>query len=285
MDGMPNTDLQRPQRIVFPIMAPPEWRESLRRIPLQGANNFRDLGGYATQDGRHTRWGLLYRSDRLSGLTNRDLLYLQYLDLHTIVDFRSAEERQEAPDRLPQMGQIRTLALPVAPYKDPETAVAISERIFKGDTDGLDAEELVLADYRRFVTHHTHSFRQFLHAVLEARGRPVLFHCTAGKDRTGFAAAILLRLLGVSDEAILGDYLLSNEYFLPGFLQQLSSDYPELGKTSVDFISRLAEINPVHLHGAYQAIDETYGSFEAFVRQGLAFGEQELDSLKQRLLA
>lgn len=284
MDGLTDTIERKPQSIIFPFMVPPEVREDLRRIPYQGVNNFRDLGGYATLDGRHTRWGMLYRSDRLSELTKRDLLYFHHLDVHSVVDFRSDSERQEAPDQLPQSSMINLITLPITPFDDPTITRQISERIKRGRMEGLDTRKLIIEDYRRFATTHTPLFRRYLQIVLEAAGRPVLFHCSAGKDRTGFAAAITLRLTGVSEETILYDYMLSNDYFLPAYRRQI--EYMRLvhGEAAAAFALKFAEVKSEYLLTAFRAIDETYGSFERYVREGLDLREEHIAQLKEYLL-
>lgn len=284
MAGITDAILRQPQKIVFPSMVPPAGREDLRRIPFQGASNFRDMGGYATVDGRRTRWGVLYRSDRLGNLTVRDLLYFQQLDLYSVIDFRSDEERRESPDRLPGDNRVSILTLPIIPNGDPAAARYITERIKKGDVEGLDAIELVMGDYRRFVTRYTHRFRRYIRAILEAAGRPVLFHCTAGKDRTGFAAAITLRLIGVPEDTILNDYLLSNVYFLPAYSRQLHLLQRTHGRATADFATIFAQVRTEYLQAAYQAIDEVYRSFEIYVQEGLALSERDLTKLKGYLL-
>jgi protein-tyrosine phosphatase len=156
-------------------------------------------------------------------LTDLDLEYIEQLDRYSIIDFRSEWERKEAPDRLPQQHEIKTLALPITPNNSSEAAQEISERVSKGDIKGLDAMELITGDYRRFVIIHTHHYRQFFQELLGAAGRPVLFHCTADKDRTGFAAALTLHLLGVPKADILKDYLLSNLYYLPSYRGEIEN--------------------------------------------------------------
>ena len=276
--------LREPQSIVFPIMVSPEGREHLRRIPFQGAVNFRDLGGYATSDGRRTRWGVLYRSDQLSQLNDRDLLYFRQLGLHTVIDFRSDDERERMPDRIPEEDATSLLPLPMIPNDNPEVAKAVSERIENGDIDGLDALALIKADYRRFVTKYTGMYRQFMKTLLRAEGKPVLFHCAAGKDRTGFAAAITLRLLGVPEKTILNDYLLSNEYFLPSYQNQIDQLGKRYGKATADFVTLLAAVNGEYLQSAYQAIGEMYGDFNKFMLEGLALNAEDITRLKAYLL-
>jgi protein-tyrosine phosphatase len=113
------------------------------------------MGGYFTLDGSRTKWGTFYGSDPLRDVTDLDLEYIEQLDLYSIIDFRSEWERKEAPDRLSQQHEIKTLALPITPNNSSEAFQEISERVSKGDIKGLDAMELITGDYRRFVIRHT----------------------------------------------------------------------------------------------------------------------------------
>jgi protein-tyrosine phosphatase len=271
-------------KVSFSTITSSNLRDNLRRIPLMGASNFRDLGGYVTLDGRPIRWGALYRSDRLRDLSDRDLLYLDQLDLHTIIDFRSENERLEAPDRLPNGHRIKTLDLPIVPNDSSEAAQEITNRVRKGDIEGLDALELITADYRRFVTKYTYQFRQYFRALMKARGRPVLFHCTAGKDRTGFAAATTLRILGVPVDTIMQDYLLSNRYFLPAYQDEIEKLRQAHDQAVAEFVTLLAEVRAEYLQASFQAIDDLYGNFEAFRQVGLGLDDQDISDLRSYLL-
>jgi protein-tyrosine phosphatase len=275
---------EEPNKVCFSTITSSNLRDNLRRIPLMGVSNFRDLGGYVTLDGRPIRWGALYRSDRLRDLSDRDLLYLDQLDLHTIIDFRSQNERLEAPNRLPNGHRIKTLDLPIIPNDSSEAAQEISNRVRKGDIEGLDALKLITADYRRFVTKYTFQFRQYFRALIEARGRPVLFHCTAGKDRTGFAAATILRILGVPEESIIEDYLLSNRYYLPAYQDEIEKLHQVHGQAVAEFVTLLAEVRAEYIQASFQAIDDLYGSFEAFRQVGLGLDDQDISDLRSYLL-
>ena len=255
-----------------------------RRLPLRGVPNFRDLGGYPAAGGRHTRWNTLYRSGDLYKLNRADLKRLAELRLHTLADFRSAYERQQRPNRLPAKHEIELLALPVPTNGSSRGAEELARRVKRGDVRGLDADHILGQDYRIYVSEYTPAFRQYAHALLAAAGRPVLIHCTAGKDRTGFAAAITLRLLGVSHETILADYLLSNQYFLPSLRVQLQFLRLARGEQTAQFARDMATAQEAYLQAAFATIQVLYGSFEAYTRQGLGLQEEDVDKLQEYLL-
>lgn len=269
----------------LPRHLPPERREPGRRIPSDGPGNLRDLGGYTAADGRGVRWGVLYRSDHLGKLSSRDLRQLRRLGLVTIVDFRRAAEKAESPNRLPRAHGIRVVELPVF---DDEASTAqgreLWARISKGDLAGVDAAALLVEANERIVTEFTPVYRQFIGEVLAARGAPLLFHCTAGKDRTGFAAAIILRLLGVPEAVIVADYLRSNGYSLATRRGELLLLRLLKGPKVTALVRTMLGVEAAYLQAAFAAIDRTYGSFEAYVRDGLGLGEGEIARLRDALL-
>ena len=163
--------------------------------------------------GRTVRWGVLYRSGQLSNLTRRGLAQFGALGLTTLIDLRSDEEREQAPDRLPAGAPICVVEIPILDVMR-EFGHELTHRLSTGDVAGVDVPALMARTYRQFAVAFTPQFGQVMREVLAAEGRPVLFHCTAGKDRTGFAAALLLRLLRVPQETVLRDYAMSTRYVL-----------------------------------------------------------------------
>jgi protein-tyrosine phosphatase len=269
----------------LPRRLPPTQREPGRRIPFDGPGNLRDLGGYQTTDGHTVRWGALYRSDHLGRLSARDLGHFRQLELAVLVDFRSNAERTEAPNRLPHDHRIRVIELPL--FNDNATSVTSAElraRIARGDIAGIDAAALLIEANQRLVTEFTPVYRQFIAEVLAARGAPVLFHCTAGKDRTGFAAALLLRLLGVPEAAILADYLRSQTYSLAARRREMLLLRLLKGPQVTALVRDLLGVEAAYLQAAFTAVEQTYGSFAAYARDGLGLSAQDLAALRAALL-
>ena len=185
-----------PKPIVFPKDMLESQRDSNRKIAFSGSANFRDLGGYQTSDGHQVKWGLLYRSDALTNLKDNDLRYLAKLSINQVIDFRADFEKSSDPDKLPAGNSIKKVDLPILDANC-KLGVDLRQKLMAGQVDGIDPDQLLIDAYIAFASDFTPQYKQFIQEILAANGQPVLWHCTAGKDRAGFASAILLRILGV----------------------------------------------------------------------------------------
>ncbi|MGC4251356.1 MAG: tyrosine-protein phosphatase, partial [Sphingobium sp.] len=174
-----------------------------RLAHIEGAPNLRDIGGYRTMDGRWVRMGRIYRSDKLSRLTPEAVAQFAALDIGTVGDLRSASEREKEPDRLPQGVQYRIF--------DIMGAQAAPGNFMKALMDGQGAT--MMQGINRELVGSATAQKEFagLLGAMAASGRPFLYHCTAGKDRTGWASAVLLSILGVPRETVIYDYMISRE--------------------------------------------------------------------------
>lgn len=177
-----------------------------RRIALEGASNLRDLGGLPAADGRRVRSGVVFRSASLARLTAADSATLAGLGLRTEVDFRAADEQARRPSRIADIPGLEHVALPL----DPAPGFDLGGLIAAPDTPPGRFLEAMHAAYRAYALECTATYARLFRLLLEPARRPLLFHCTAGKDRTGVAAALLLAALGTPREAIRADYLLTN---------------------------------------------------------------------------
>jgi protein-tyrosine phosphatase len=240
-----------------------------RHLNLAGASNFRDLGGYPTSDGRTVRWRQIFRSNHLGHLTDDDASVLRELGVRSAFDFRGAEERTAA---LCGMPEITVHSLPVEP-----TVVAALRAIAAAGTPlSTDhAVEVMRDSYRSYVQKNTQHFRALFAHLLEDRA-PLVIHCTAGKDRTGFACALILHTLGVADDIISEDYLLTNRFYRRD--PNSSSDLPDEVKQV------LGSVQESFLAAAFEAIDADYGDLETYLRDGLGLGKAERAHLEARYL-
>jgi protein-tyrosine phosphatase len=240
-----------------------------RHLNLSGASNFRDLGGYPTTDGRTVRWRQIFRSNHLGHLTDDDAAVLRQLGVRSAFDFRGAEERTAAQCG---MSEITVHSLPVEP-----TVVAALRAIVAGGTPlSTDhAIEVMRESYSGYVQKNTERYRT-LFAHLLADSAPLVIHCTAGKDRTGFACALILHTLGVSKDTISADYLLTNEFYRRD--PNHSSDLPD------DIKQVLGSVREAFLAAAFEAIDADYGDLETYLRDGLCLGKAERAHLEARYL-
>jgi len=254
-----------------------------RILPFHKIANFRDLGGYPAADGKRVKWGLLYRSGHLAKATRADLKYLQALKINTIIDFRSALEKEEEPDRLPDSDSIQTLSLPMLDVVNEAMSKEIYAVVRSKNYQDFDAFEKMKTMYQLLVTDHSAEYRQFIETILTAQGSPVLWHCTAGKDRTGFGAAILLRLLGVADPVIIQDYLLSSHHIEKRRRLMLILRLTK-GRQALRILKKMMSVDEAWMQAAFQAIERQWGSFENYARQGLALSPSDIAQLRHTLL-
>jgi protein-tyrosine phosphatase len=236
-----------------------------RVVALHGASNFRDLGGYCGEGGRAVRWRQLFRSDQLADLSDDDRQRLGALGLRMALDFRGDAERAAQAYALPGV-DVRALAI------EPQLVQRQISLV------GLGVEQMVglMEDlYRGLVHDHAGRFAEFFEAVLDSPG-PLVFHCTAGKDRTGFAAAMLLLALGVSREDVMQDYLLTNRHFRP----------PEVLRSRVDpqVLRVLWQVQEGFLRTALQAVDAAPGGLEGYLTQRLRLTPVVRQRLRDRYL-
>jgi len=248
---------------------------------MPGVRNFRDLGGYQTQDGRRIKKGLLFRSGHLADLSPRGLDNLSDIGLSTIIDLRSAYEAERRPGRIPQGS--RYIHLPIMDEANREMSREIRGRIEDNRIDGFDPSYLILKAYQQFPTEFTPQYKTFMHAIRDAGSAPVLWHCTAGKDRTGYAAAILLRTLGVDQGIIYQDYLLSNQY-VKRMNKWIFKAVVARGLKAYRMIRPLMGVQEDWLKASFDSIDREWGSFEAYVKKGLDLNASEIREMKDRLL-
>lgn len=227
-----------------------------RHLPMAGGYNFRDLGGYRTADGRYVKWGKILRSDDLHNLTADDLRYLGSLPLRTVVDFRSAEEIEAAPDKVP--AGTADLAYSVSPGN----LAGVVEELYSEKTTAGSVDTLMMRMNEIMVTDSAaiDQYRKFFARLQDESGAPLMFHCSAGKDRTGMGAMLVLSALGVPEETIMRDYLLSNEYLREKYAA-FSAEYPHLGA--------LFGVKREFLQAGIDRIKADHGSVENYLREVL----------------
>lgn len=265
----------------------------MAHIALHGARNVRDLGDFATTDGRKTARGRLLRGDSLAALTDGDLAVLAGLGLRTVIDFRGPGEiATHGTDRLPEGTQHVTLPvtggdlgaiLRAAGGEAGGEASPDDQRRLLGDGQ---AAKLMANANRRFVSHpgFRDSFAGALRIIADAARGPVLFHCAAGKDRTGWMTAIVLTALNVPREAIIADYLATNDYVGQAYGDWLDRLVESGALADADLIRPLMFQDRSYLEAAFDEVDREYGDFDRFLADGLGFTAAEHDALRSALL-
>ena len=259
--------IARPQP---PVASPHE-----RVLPLEGGQNFRDLGGYLTGDGRTVRWGLLYRSGSMHFLTPRDYAYLDTLGIRTVCDFRSVDERTAEPALWPAGKAPRMLA---DDYRTEPTQMGL---IRPGTVPSAEQARATLAAiYPKLLSQFNGQYRRMF-AELLAGHAPLAFNCAAGKDRTGVAAALLLTALGVPRETVIQDYLLTNRYFDPSKVMhsdsQASAPWQRLPP---DVLRAYMAADRNYIEAAFRVMDSHAGGVDAYLQDQLGLSRADLARLR-----
>jgi protein-tyrosine phosphatase len=235
-------------------------------VPVKNPSNFRDLAAHVTAP---LVRGTLYRSDHLGALDEEDARAVLSLGVKRVLDFRGVQERTAAACRLPGVA-VHSLAI------EPTIVQTLAGLHASGHAlTPEDAVHHMQDTYRGFVSASTHRFAEFFAFLLES-DEPTVFHCTAGKDRTGFAAALVLRALDVPDDEILRDYLMTNELLRPT---------DEDGWSLPPHVVRvLWGVRPQFLQAAWDEIDRSWGGLDAYLRDGLRLGNPERERLRELYL-
>ncbi len=260
-----------------------QLQNSTRFLPFRGVANFRDLGGYQSGDGRTLSWRKLYRSGHLSRSTSSDRQSLVKLDIQTLVDFRSDQEVEREPDNLPEETDIQVIRLPIQKDGMPPLAGEIRQLISSRRLDGLDPGRKMEEMYTLLATRYSPEYRAFFNLLLEQQGSPILWHCSAGKDRAGFAAAVLLKLLGVDEETIYSDYLLSRGNVSPRRRQLLMVTLFR-GRKAARFLRKMNDVESDWLSAAFQTINQHWGSFDLYRRDALGLTDTKVKTLQELYL-
>lgn len=243
-----------------------------RSIPLQGGSNLRDLGGYTTRDGRQVRYGQVFRSAALHRLTDADHATLAGLGVRTICDFRGDLEREKMPSRLPPDAGIAVHELTIAPT----IGASLRDLIANRTATRADVIDVMGQAYAAYAMDWHHRYRSLFDLLLDETAGPLLFHCTAGKDRTGFAAALILSALDVPEEAIWEDYFATNRLWA-GDSELAASLPPEVGAT-------LLTVTREFLDASFAAITTKHGGIDAYLEECMGLDTPRRDALTARML-
>jgi protein-tyrosine phosphatase len=270
--------------VVVPATLPPGEREQHRLLEFEGVANFRDLGGYATSDGRRVRWGRLYRSGNFAAATSADQRALNGLGLVNLIDFRSEFEKAEEPNRLLDPVEFEITEIPILDAGNQAMVEQLTARIESGDFGDFDPDAFMLTANAEFTSKYTGQLAAFMQEILDADGAPVVWHCTAGKDRTGIAAALLLRILGVPQATVVDDYMLSKDQALQARRFDLFMLDLFKGQEAADKVRLLLGVEERWLAAAFARIDQDWGDFDSYRRQGLGVSDDEVARLQAALL-
>lgn len=267
---------RRPYFYVRADGAPGGLWTAARIVPLSGATNFRDLGGYATADGRHVRWGQIYRSNSLNGLTADDYKIVRGLGVRLVCDLRTDQERKDEP----------TLWQGPPPefLNSPKAVLETNMRALFGD--GPLTGEAVRANFVKFYADmpqaYAGEYKAMFRRLIDGQ-TPMIMHCTAGKDRTGVGSALVLSALGVPRPTVVADYAMSAPLLAKAPREPTGAN-AMFAKLPPDVMAALGASDPVYIESALNALDAKYGSVEGYLTKELGLSAADLATLRRRYL-
>ncbi len=249
--------------------------------------NLRDMGGYKTTNGATVARGLVYRSNQLYNISASDMLLLAKLNLKNDFDLRTAPERNAKPDELPVgVNNVWLDVMAGNPTSGPANLIGLLSDPKKANADLGDGkvEDMFKAAYRQFISLPSaqKAFRELFLSLGDKNQLPALFHCTTGKDRTGWAAAALLTLLGVPMEAVKKDYLRSNEYILPMYENLIKQFVAAGGSPSIP--AATLGVKEEYLNAAFDEMQTKYGSIKNYFSEGLGITVDQQTALRNLYL-
>lgn len=254
------------------------WTAS-RVVPLQGAANFRDLGGYAAKDGRHVRWGQIYRSNSLAGLTADDYRIVKGLGVRLICDLRTDQERAEEPTRWPD---------PAPDFlNSPKASLDTNMRALfgAGPVTAASMRATFAGFYAEMPNQYAGEYKAMFRRLIDGDA-PMLMHCSAGKDRTGVGSALVLSALGVSRQTIVADYVMSEQLLArqPPSPSRSSASAAMFTALPPEVIKVLMGTEPAYIESALNSIEAEYGSVDAYLDKALGVSAADIAVLRRRYL-
>ena len=282
---------------------------------LIASANLRDLGGLATSDGQQVRAGRLFRSGHLSELDRAEAAILGGLGLRTIIDLRRPSEVADFPT--PDLDGVDRLWMSVSP-EDSEFAVAANllfgnqpeqvdtaedskfavaaNLLFGNQPEQVDIATMLEGYFRNTVTNRLDGYRPVFEAATDPDRQPLLFHCMGGKDRTGFVAGVLLRLLGVGQEEVMADYLLTNEILgdrmarradqaRQRIAQRSGVEPDQVDERHLEGIRAMLYTRPSFLQASFDAVTDKFGTWETFRRDGLGIDDARFSAFLDAVVA
>jgi len=253
---------------------------------MDAIENFRDFGGYESQNGGRLKSGMLFRSGCLDEASDDDLEKLASIGIKTICDLRTDQERDQRPDRVPLNSTIKLIHIPISgSMQDEVENVSRLSPWLSGKVRRADYAEIAQRTYTEYVTDFKAEFAEALKLFTDNNNLPILIHCTAGKDRTGFACALIQLTVGVPLEIVIQDYLLSNNH-----LEKLKAEtsqrlrFPARFGFPVDKFLPLIESRKEYIEAAIAQIDRDYQGIEDYVRRGLGLSGEDVLKLNRLLI-
>lgn len=265
---------------------------STRVVPLEGANNFRDLGGYPTKDGKVTKWGKLFRSDHLHRLTNDDLNVLEEIGIRTIIDYRREDEYKNQPNKtwsslnntfhVDPAAERAVLAAKASSTK--EKVQHLVDREVDRDVSFDDSGKTMIEQAKDFVRleDNKRAYRQVLDIALNEKDIPIDQHCRGGKDRTGYGVAIILYLLGVDLSYITQDFMLTKKLRENRNNRRMAQYENETDDPNIlSYLYSMLDTRPEYLSSSFEEMIEISGSVDEYFKNELSVTQEEIQKLRK----
>lgn len=252
----------------------PEYgkNETEKVIPIRKITNFRTVGNIKNTDGRTLKEGKFYRSAHLHKLKKKSFDDFEKLGIKEIIDLRNSREIAQKPDQLPSENVYKNFSA----FEDEGDQLAQAKKlVLKGKVNAADADKRMIDFYREYVTENPEMIKRIITEILESKD-PILYHCTAGKDRTGITTALILTILKFDKETVYNEYLLSNNYRKSLVQKRLRLAhtlhflYP---KMDLQVLEKLSWVEKRYLDAAFEEINKKYGSTDAYIQQVLGISD------------
>lgn len=255
--------------------------ETRQNITVEKVYNFRTIGNIKNMDGRTLKEGKFYRSAHLNTLKKRSFSELERLGIRQVIDLRNSKEIARKPDYLPDNIGYKNYSA----FEDKGDQLDQAKKlVLKGKVNSDDANRRMLDFYKEYVIENPEIIRQIIMEILDSE-HPVLYHCTAGKDRTGMISALILTILKFDKETIYNDYLLSNNYrkkLVNKRLNLATSVHFLYPKMDIGVLEKLSWIESDYLDSAFNEINNKYGSTDVYIQKVLGISENKREQYIQK---
>jgi protein-tyrosine phosphatase len=265
-----------------------------RIIVLEGTHNFRDMGGYQTADGRKVKYGIFFRSDELTGLTEQDLAAVQALNIKTIFDYRDDYEAHKKPD--PVFAGVKNIRI-AAIQADQASRINISgnagnadqnqhvivDMVKSGFFKQFRADTMMMEVYTKLPLGNL-SYKRLMEMIQHSDNLGLLHHCTAGKDRTGVGAALILLALGVPEQTVMEDYLLTNETMKAFNEKMLKQIAEHVNEAELKNIKHMLGVKEQFMEAVFRSIKKTYGNVDTYFSEEFGLTNQRREALQSMFL-
>lgn len=241
---------------------------------INSVSNFRDVA-----IGSKMKKNILFRSAKLSTLSDGDIKKLEELNPHAIIDFRDLKEIQKAPDNLSKSLLEKSISLPIS-------ASTLDRMVIQKNIDGdneLTYEKVMEESYKKYINNHKHVWKEFIKILLDSNNHPVIFHCSAGKDRTGIASFLIQKLLDNSMDSIFENYLMSNKLLtsMAATAEQTTSSKKDDNQVSQIMLNTLGKVKKTYLLSAIDEIQNKFISVEKYITEELGYSKIDIKKLKK----